>query len=509
MLEGNLPATVVVAPLVAAIIGLLLSTPSYGRRFVLAIAAAAQVWLSFLLWRTVDGDGTMVLRLGGWMAPYGIALVVDSLAALMLLFCSFTTLVSILYGYAEKFTAREHPLRVPLIFLLLSGVNLSLVTGDLFNLFVAFEVMLLASYALFTLESNADEVPIAMPYVAINLIASTLFLVGAGLAYAWLGTLNFAQLIERMSTNAQDPRLFVLAGLFLLVFTTKAGLFPLMYWLPRAYPVLPGALAALFGGLLTKVGVYVLIRFTGTVLPHNLELLHGILLWMGAVTMVLGGLGALAQYRVQAILTWHIVSQIGFMVVALALMTPVGVAAALLITLHNIFVKSSLMLCGGTIGRLFGTDDVRRCGHLWLVMPGFGLMFLLQSMSLAGIPPLSGFWGKWFLFEGLVEQERWVLVALAAIGSFLTLASMLKIWLGAFWSTQAVQPKVRVQHRWQVASIGLLCAAALGCGPLGGWFVAASKSAGMQALDRDAYVRSVKTANEEPFEDKMPRGTKP
>lgn len=491
MIEANLAALPVLAPLFFALFGLVLTTPSHGRRLLLALGAAAQVAIGFLALHGCQSQ-TVVLLLGGWLAPYGISLVVDPLAALMLLFSSLAFLASVLYGYGEKSTAREHPLRVPLMFLLLAGVNLALVTGDLFNLFVAFEVMLLASYALLTLESDAKEVPVALPYVAINLIGSTLFLMAAGLCYGWLGTLNFADLIGRFAENSSDPRLSLLAILLLLVFGTKAGVFPLLYWLPKAYPVLPAGLAALFGGLLTKVGVYILIRFFCTILPMDLVVVRELLVWIGAITLVIGGLAALSQYRIQSILTWHIVSQIGFMVLALALGSETGVAAALLITLHNILVKASLLLCGGAVGAVAGTDDVRHAGGLWLSRPVLGLLFLVQALSLAGIPPLSGFWGKLLMFDALAEQQRWVLVSAAVFGSLLTLASMLKIWLGAFWSPRTTDVRPAHREAGRLFPIGLLAVAALACGPAGGWFVRQATHAAGRALDAQNYHEAVR-----------------
>jgi multicomponent Na+:H+ antiporter subunit D len=238
------------------------------------------------------------------------------------------------------------------------------------------------------------------------------------------------------------------------------------------------------------------------VLPADLPGLHETLLWAGVSTMLLGGLGALSQYRIQSILTWHIVSQIGFMVTALALHSPLGFAAALAITLHNILVKSSLLLCGGTVAAISGTDDVRHAGRLWLATPVFGVLFLLQALSLAGIPPLSGFWGKLMLFQDLADQSRWVVVGLAAVGSLLTLASMLKIFLGAFWSNGTREPRVSAPVRRRVAVISLLVAGALAAGPFGGWFVRASVLAGEQALDREGYRDAVLRESAKPMEGK-------
>jgi len=375
-------------------------------------------------------------------------------------------------------------------------VNLTLMTADLFNMFVAFEVMLVSSYALLTLETDDRRIRRAIPYLKINIIGSTLFLAACGLTYGWLGTLDLGSVSLGLEQHRDDPRTAWLAALLLLVVGIKSAIFPLFYWLPRSYPALPPALAALFGGLLTKIGIYVMIRLLVTVFPSGLGSVDGVLLPLAAITMVLGGLGAISRSSIRSILSWHIVSQIGFMVTALALRSTLAITAAIAIALHNVLVKSSLLLCGGTIRRLAGTDELPRIGHLARVAPWLAVVFFLQALSLAGLPPLSGFWGKLMLFRAGFDATEWVVLAAAAVAGFLTLASMLKIWLGAFWGgTDEVEAPVPDRsHRLQTALAGVLVVAALAIGIGAEGFLGAARASAEAAQDRDGYVRILRGA---------------
>jgi multicomponent Na+:H+ antiporter subunit D len=491
---ANLLVLPVALPVATALLLLILARPSRVRRLVGAGSALVVLGAAVATaWFVLDRGG-IALRLGAWPVPFSIVLSADALSATFLAFVTFTALVCVVYGFAETSVEDEHPLRLPLVMLLTAGVNHALLTADLFNLFVAFEVMLVSSYALITLEADDREIPRALPYLTVNVIGSTVFLAACGLTYGWLGTLNLAEIAVRL--DGGDPRAAWLAALLLAVVGIKTAMFPLFYWLPRSYPVLPPALAGLFGGLLTKVGVYVLLRLFVTVLPEDLGPVDDVLLPAALTTMVVGGLGALSRSSVQSILSWHIVSQIGFMVTAVALRSPLAIGAAVAITLHNVLVKSSLLLTGGSIRGLAGTDELARTGHLYRAAPWLAAAFLLQALSLAGLPPLSGFWGKLLLFRAGTESGSWTVLALAGVASFLTLASMLKIWLAVFWREpeDVSVPVPGRSLRLQTAAIGLLVAAALAVGLGAEAFLRAARAAAGAAADRPGYIRIVRDA---------------
>lgn len=480
----------VVLPLGTALILLALGRASVGRRWFATISSVGQIAVAVALGFMTYQAPPQVLALGSWLAPFGIVVVVDLLAAVMLVLGAVSAAATMVYGFAESPVAREHPLRLPLVQFLVAGISLSFVTGDLFNLFVGFEVMLIASYGLMTLEADDWDVKQAFPYLGLNLLGSTLFLVGAGMAYGIFGTLNFAQIAERADLLGDDPRVTLLALLLMVVFGLKAGLFPLYFWLPNSYPILPSPVAALFAGMLTKVGVYVLLRVFGQVLPPTLTGVHTLLAWLAGATMIFGVLGAVSRGFVRGILSWHILSQIGYMVLAIGFFTPYAIGAAIFYVIHHIIVKSTLFMVGGTISVLNGTDDLKKTGGLWLATPVLGVVFLIQALSLAGIPPLSGFWGKYMIVVEGVRQGEWVLVAAALLAGVLTLFSMLKIWNGAFWNNEAAHPVDRADGRWKgMTAVGLgMVALSLWIGLGAEGFLQISMEAARQLMDREAYI---------------------
>jgi multicomponent Na+:H+ antiporter subunit D len=333
----------------------------------------------------------------------------------------------------------------------------------------------------------------AFPYLAINAAGSTLFFCAAGLTYALFGTLNFADIARRAPELAGDPRLSVLALLLVGVFGVKAGLFPLYYWLPHAYPTLATPVAAVFAGLLTKVGVYVLIRMCATVFPHDLGVVHGVIAWLSGLTMLLGVLGAISRNFIRGILSFHILSQVAFMTLALGLFTPWSIAAAIFYVAHHIVVKSSLFLAGGVAALLNRSDDLERMGNLRKATPWLAGIFLVQALSLAGLPPLSGFWGKYLIVvEGLASGE-YVLVLVSLVASALTLVSMLKIWLAAFWREDAAVRVARGDRRWVPLTgvCAVLMAVSLGIGLAVEPVLRLARRAADVALDQPGYVRAV------------------
>ncbi len=503
-MNANLLVIPVLLPLLTGMFCLFMPRPSAARRALVVLALAGLSALGIGLAGGVLGDGALVLRIGGWAVPYGIVLVGDTLAVLLVTLAAITALGCVLYGMAEQKLETEHPLRSPLLMFLLTGVNLSFLTGDLFNLFVAFEVMLLSAYALLTLEARAENSRQAWPYLVLNLVGSALFVATCGFAYSLFGTMNFAEMSVRADALAGDFRLTLLAAMMLLVFGMKAGLFPLYYWLPRSYPMLPAAVGAFFGGMLTKVGVYVLLRIFGTVLPHELAGMHQLIAWVGAATMFIGVLGAVSRYRVSEILTYHIASQIGYMGLALGMFTTASFAATILFLGHNILVKSALFLVGGVITRANGTDELARTGGLWRAAPWLGVAFFLLAASLAGLPPMSGFWGKLYIVQAGFDSGRWALGAMAAFAGILTLMSMLKIMLACFWRGEAATP-VRGDGGARGMTAVCLGAAALSLaiGLAAGPATKIALLAAEETRDRAGYVARVLGANDNHLPEKQ------
>lgn len=489
----NWPIALILLPLLTALTLLVAGRPGQLRRWFAAGSALVQLGLALFLLERTWHDHTFVLTLGNWSAHFGIVLVVDLLSALMLTLSTLTALATILYGFAESNVRIEHPLRLPLVQFLVMGINLAFCTGDLFNLFVAFEVMLISSYALLTLEADNWDIKQAYPYVAINLVGSTLFICAAGLAYGLFGTLNFAEIAMRAREMSGDPRVLALALLLLVVFGIKAGLFPLYYWLPNSYPTLSIPLAALYAGMLTKVGVYVLLRVFGTVLPHDLHFAHQLLAWLAGITMLTAVMGAISRNFIRGILSFHILSQIGFMVLAIGFFTPLAFAAAIFYIAHHIIVKASLFLIGGVAAQLNRTDNLEKMGNLWQHAPWLGVLFLFQALSLAGLPPLSGFWGKYLILVVGFEQREYWLVAAAILASILTLFSMLKIWNGAFWNSDPHRKVFLTDSRWVKMTwiIAGLTVVSVGIGVGAESVLQLATKAAERVLDQDGYAAAV------------------
>jgi len=392
---------------------------------------AAGVWLL----RAVDHRGILAVQVGNWPAPFGITLVADLFSAIMIVATGFVALAVSIFALANLDAERERYAFHPLYHLLLLGVCGAFLTGDLFNLFVWFEVMLMASFVLLALGGERPQIEAAVKYLTLNFISSGLFLTALGVLYGKFGTLNMADLAVKVSAQPTGAALSS-AMLLLVAFGIKAGVFPLFFWLPASYHTPPVAVAAVFAGLLTKVGVYALVRVFTLIFTGDVPTTHGLLVWISALTMVTGVLGAAAQYDIRRVLSFHIISQIGYMTLGLGLYSTATVAAAIFYVVHHIVVKTNLFLISGAIAHVRGTTGLKALGGLYRDLPWLALLFLIPAMSLAGIPPLSGFWAKFALLQGAVAVQGYASMVVALAVGLLTLFSMTKIWAEAFWKPE-------------------------------------------------------------------------
>lgn len=453
---------------------------------------AYAVYLLVLVWQ----DGIQVTNVSGWPLPFGIALTVDLLSAIMLTLSALMGWVVLLYTFATLDVLRERFAFYPLYQFLLLGVNGAFLTGDLFNLYVWFEVMLIASFGLMTLGGERDQLEGGLKYVVINLVSSTFFLIAVGLIYGAAGTLNMAHLATVLAGAVPDSRLVsALAMLFLLSFGIKAAIFPLFFWLPASYHTPPVAVTALFGGLLTKVGVYALYRVFTLLFVGQPPYIHDLLLVIAGLTMVVGVLGAIAQNNVRRILSFHIISQIGYMIMGLGLFSGLGFAGGIFYITHHIIVKTSLLMIGGALEEVSGSGNLDDMGGQLKQRPFLALLFLLAALSLAGIPPLSGFFSKLTLLTSALEQGQYAIAAVSLVVSLLTLFSMTKIWALAFWKPAPEDDAARggpaLTYTGLVAPAAILVVLTvllgLGAGPV----LDLTSAAGMQLLSPIQYVQAV------------------
>ncbi|QIT54813.1 Na+/H+ antiporter subunit D [Aquisalimonas sp. 2447] len=428
----------VVIPFLFGSLSIVLYKSNAAQRWLGVIGTGALLIASIvLLYNTYTSPtGVLTIALGDWPAPYGIVLVSDILGAVMTLMASLMGFAVALYSLPTMSEDHEKFGYYPLLHLLLSGVCGAFLTGDIFNLYVWVEVLLVASFALLILGGERAQMEGAIKYVTLNLLSSIMLLSAVGLTYGMTGTLNMADLVGKLDEVENQGLVTVVSMLYLVAFSIKAAAFPLFFWLPASYHTPPVAISALFAGLLTKVGVYALFRFFSLLFNHDVGYTHEILLWIGGFTMVTGVLGAARYYEIRRILSFHIVSQIGYMFMALALFTPLALAGGIYFIIHNIVAKSNLFLIGGVIYLLRGSHELKQVGGLWRERPFLGILFLASALSLAGIPPLSGFIGKYMLVRAGVEEASWGIVAVALGVGMLTLYSMIKIWAEAFWKPQ-------------------------------------------------------------------------
>jgi multicomponent Na+:H+ antiporter subunit D len=424
----------VVLPLLGAALSVLVGRSRAMQRVIGVTVLVVVVAVSVTLLVEVDRHGTIVARAGGWPAPMGITLVADRFSVLMLVVATVMLLGVLAYAIGEPGVERNHVGFQSVYLILAAGVAASFLTGDLFNLFVAFEMMLTASYVLLTLGGRPEQVRAGMTYVVLSLLASTLFVTALALLYAATGTVSMADLARHVPELPAGTRV-AFAVLLVIVFGIKAAMFPLYFWLPDSYPTAPSPITAIFAGLLTKVGVYAIIR-TQTLLFPTESRPATLLLTLAGATMVVGVLGAIAQDDVKRVLSFTIVSQIGYMVMGLALFSVAGVAAAVFSMVHHIVVKTALFLTAGLIEHAGGSGKLTRLGGMVRTTPGLAVLFLLPALSLVGIPPLSGFVSKFALVAAGIEQARYLIVAVSLAVSLLTLLSMMRVWAGVFWSPE-------------------------------------------------------------------------
>ncbi|HLU58564.1 MAG TPA: Na+/H+ antiporter subunit D [Pseudonocardia sp.] len=471
------------------------------QRVVGIVVLAAVAVLACVLLVATDRQGTIVAELGGWDAPVGIALVADRLSALLLLVSTLVTLAVLVYAIDQRIAdygrATASTTFHPMYLMLCAGVSLAYLTGDLFTLFVAFEVMLTASYVLITRRTGANRIRASMTYVTVSLLSSLLFLTAVALVYAATGTVNLADLagrVDELPTGLQT----VLGMMLLVVFGIKAAIVPMHFWLPDSYPNAPGPVAALFAGLLTKVSFYALLRTQTLLFPRDEP--WTLMLVLSVATMLVGVLGALAQNDLNRLLSFLLVSHIGFLLYGLAVFDPAGLSGAALYAAHHITVLATLFLVSGLITRRTGTVALDRMGGLLRTSPGLAVLFAIPALTLAGVPPTAGFVAKLALLQagagsGPAEQAVAGVVILA---SLLTLYALVRVWVQVFWGEP--QPAVpdadptdevlvgtaRTSVPMYAATAGLI-AASLGIAVFAGPLASMTERAGVDLLDREPY----------------------
>jgi multicomponent Na+:H+ antiporter subunit D len=391
----------------------------------------------------------------------------------------------------------------PLLMVLLMGVCGAFLTGDIFNLYVWFEVLLMASFVLLTLGGERPQLEGAVKYVTLNLLSSALFLAAVGLLYGVAGTLNMADLASRLAAVPEPGFVTALAMLFLVAFGIKAALFPLFFWLPASYHTTPAAVSAIFAGLLTKVGVYALVRVFTLLFVGDVDYTHTLLLVLAGLTMLTGMLGAIVQRDVRRMLSFAIVGHIGFPIMGLGLFTTAGLAGAVFYVVEDVIVLTNLFLIAGVVRRLSGSSLLADLGGLYRTHGGLAVLYLVSGFSLAGMPPLAGFFAKLGLIQAGLAAGQYAIVAVALVASLLTLLVVARIWAEAFWkpapaavdAADGPAPPVVALPRSTTATLVLpivvLAVMTVGIGVAAEPVVGLSVGAAQQLMDPSAYRGAV------------------
>lgn len=410
------------------------------QRVMSIVGSVIGLIFSGMLFYKVLVDGTQTIQAGGWEAPFGITFVADTLSATLVLLTSIAGLAVSSFSSASIIPARLKFGYFAIFHFLLLGLIGAFLTGDIFNLYVWFEIIIISSFVLITLGGEKAQIEGAVKYFTLNILASIIFLTAIAVLYGLAGSLNMADLAVLIPKIENRGLVEVAAILFLVGFGIKSAVFPLYFWLPASYHTPPSAVAAIFGGLLTKVGVYALIRVF-TLLFVDDVFVDEVLIVIAILTLFSGAIGALVQKNMRKVFSYLIICHIGFMIAGLGMFTELAIAGAIFYLIHDIVVKTNLFMISGLIYRIKGSNNIKSLGGLYKEYPKLSLLMTIPFFSLIGIPPLSGFWPKISLIIASFNTQNYVMLGAIIFASLLTLIVMAKLWSEVFWKNPVDLPK--------------------------------------------------------------------
>ncbi len=488
----NLLLLPIILPFFFAMILLFFKEKIVVQRVLTLIGLAFSLIVSFILMAKVKSDGIQTLTLGSWPAPFGITMVSDMLSVLLVTTSILITFFVVWYSFKSIGEERERHYYYPAVLFMLTGVNGAFTTGDIFNMFVFFEVLLMASYVLIVLGGEKKQLRESIKYILVNVISSALFVITIALLYSVIGTVSMADIAVKVAEVGQPGILTVIAILFLLVFGIKGAIFPLYFWLPGSYAAPPMPVLALFGALLTKVGVYAITRVYTLFFIHNMAVTHELLLILSVVTIIAGCIGALAYFDLKHIMIYNIVIAVGVILFGVAQMNDNGMTGAMYYLMHDMIIKGALFLLIGIIITITGTSNLRKMGGLMTTHAPLGWTYLVAAFGLAGIPPLSGFAGKLLIAKGAFEAgNAWGSIIMLA-SSLVVLLSVIRIFIYAFWGEpklDATRVKIRYGHLMAPAVVLVILSVFYGVGTE--WLVPYMTDASHVLLNPSTYIDAV------------------
>ncbi|XID95282.1 Na+/H+ antiporter subunit D [Paenibacillaceae bacterium WGS1546] len=463
---SNILSLPIIIPLLAAMAMIFFRRRVKLQQTITVVSLLITIGISAFIVHQISNQGIIVLDVGGWEAPYGINLVGDMLSALLVLVATFICLMCALFAFGSIGNDHKVHFVYPFMLILLCGVNGSFLTGDIFNLFVFFEVMLISSYVLLALGGKKRQLRESIKYVIINVIASSLFVIAIAYLYSITGTLSMAHLSERVAELGQGGLLTAVSFVFLTVFGLKSGLF-LFFWLPGSYSAPPPAISALFAALLTKVGIYAIIRTFTLIFHHQPDITHTVIIVMAALTMILGGLGAISHWEIKKILAYNVVVAVGFILFGVGVASFDSLTGALYYLIHDMMAKALIFIIGGAISSIFGSDHLKKFSGLIIFRPLLGWLFFIAALALVGVPPLSGFVGKLVILKGGISEGYLAISIIGVLSSLLVLYSVMKIFIHSFWGETLLsegEQKSTGNSALLPGSILAVCVIAMGLG---------------------------------------------
>lgn len=489
----NLVLMPILIPFFGAIFLMLLPRKVILQRVLAVITSAVLIGANIFLVYYVYQHGILVVTLGNWPAPFGISIVGDMLAILLVTTTSLVLLGTLIYSFYSIGKPRERFLYYPAVLFMIVGVNGSFLTGDIFNLFVFFEVMLMASYVLLVLGGTKVQLKATVKYLLINVIGSAFLVMAIALLYSMIGTLNMADISQKISeiNGGNTGMITVVAVLFLFVFGLKAGIFPLYFWLPGSYFAPPIPVLALFGALLTKVGVYAIIRVYTLFFYNETSFALPLLSTLALITIVLGVIGAISYNDMKTIMIYNILIAVGVILFSVSLMTREAMTGAIFYLIHDMLIKGTLFLVIGTIIAITGFSSIKKFSGLMSVKPSLGWTFFIGALGLAGIPPLSGFIGKLLIVEGAFAVQNYVGGVIVLLSSLFVLLSMIKIFSKGFWGEKKGTFKLDIPYRKMMVPVLMLLAISVAYGIFSEGMYPLIEKAVDPLVDPSIYIQAV------------------
>jgi len=480
----------VLIPLGTAILLLLLRFIPMARRVVIALAGVSILGVNISLLSSIYNQGIQAYRLGGWPAPYGIVLVGDLLSGIMLVLGSIIALCALFYSFGYLKEDSQQAIFHPLFFFLWTGTNGTFLTGDIFNLFVMFEIMLMSIYSLLTLLGDKKQIEAGLKLMSMGLFSSALFLAAVGGIYALTGTLNMADLAIKIKPHADHPLVSAVAMMFIGVFGLKAAMMPLHFWLPDVHSSAPTPISAMLSGILIKVGIYAIIRVFSLIFVDLQGAFQPFILTLACITMFMGAMGALAQTDLKRLLAYSSISQIGYILMGVGFFSVAGLSAAIFYALSHGIIKASLFLAAGILKKMKGTTEMSEHGNMIQHSPIFTIFFFIGVISLGGIPPSSGFFMKFQLLKAGLDGAFYLPVAVAFMVSLVTLFYLFQSWQKICLSDQKEAPQTLPSFKL-LAPVGILAVLCLALGFAAAPISALTQAASEQLFSPELYIKAV------------------